>query len=318
MNYMDEIDLQILEILDKNCRTSYDEIGKQLKGHKLTGNAVRTRVVRLIEEGVIDSFVFKINPEIFDLKTCYLKFTCPKKFQCAEQLHAVLGDDPRYSEIMTSLDGITIVNVAGENEKKLKQAINKIEKLVKDYKLDLIIHRYKPPIEKVELSNTLLKVMNSLIKDVRKSVAEIAKECRITSKSVRFYLNQIMQKNIGRFSINIQPNKISERIFLSVFVSKPNMDHMNFMNLLDFISRNLDTIIIKNYLLIDPPGIFINLTTESLEEIDKIEFKVREFLGDGYIFWKMFPSLTIYRDNLPNKIVRERVKKMEEEIKKYD
>jgi len=315
---MDNIDLQILEILDNNCRASYDEIGKQLKDHKLTGNAVRTRVVRLVEEGIIDKFVFKINPEVFGVKTCYLKFTCPQKFQCAENLHRVLEEDPHYSEIMTSIDGITIVNVMGENEKKLELAINKLKKILKDYKLDLIIHRYQPPIEKVEMSSTLLKVMNVLIDDVRRPVAEIAKECKITSKSVRFYIEQIMQKDIGRFSINIQPNKISQRIFLNVFISKANMDHANFMSLLEFITRNLQTVIIKNYLLIEPPGIFINLTAQSLAEIEQIEYKVRDYLGNDYIFWKMFPSLTIYRNNLLNKIVKEMVKKNEEEIKKYE
>ena len=113
---MDELDLQILEILDQNSRTPYDEIGKQVG---LTGNAIRTRVVRLIEDEVIDDFAFKVNPEVFGIQTCYVKFQCPRKIKAAELIDQQLGKDSRYPEILTGIDGTTIVHVYGVGEEGL-------------------------------------------------------------------------------------------------------------------------------------------------------------------------------------------------------
>lgn len=305
---MDELDLQILEILDQNSRTPYDEIGKQVG---LTGNAIRTRVVRLIEDEVIDDFAFKVNPEVFGIQTCYVKFQCPRKIKAAELIDQQLGKDSRYPEILTGIDGTTIVHVYGVGEEGLNQAINDLKRKISKAEVDLVIYRYKPPVEEVRINNSLLRVINTLTDDVRISVADLAKQCNMTSKSVKYYLKQIRKKKIGRFSVNLQPNKISERIFVSIFVSKPETDYIRFAALFDSVKQDIKNLIVKDYLLVDPPGIFMNLTTESLSEIDKIEKKITSFLEKDYQFWKMFPSRHIYRDNLVFNIIRERISNLE-------
>ena len=69
--------------------------------------------------------------------------------------------------------------------------------------------------------------------------------------------------------------------------------------------------IFNNHLLVDPPGVYCEITTESLEEIDQIEHNIRSFLEDDYTFTKIFPSKIIYRNNLIQKIVQDRIAALE-------
>jgi DNA-binding Lrp family transcriptional regulator len=264
--------------------------------------------MKMVEEGVIENFVFKINPEVFGVQTCYVRFICPQKFKCAEHLNVMLGADPRFTEIMTGTDGTTIIHVFGQGE-QLNNAIEFLKKKLKDFTGDpLIIKRYKPPFKEGKINNSLLKVINCLIEDVRMPIADIAAKCNMTSKSVKYYIDQIESLNIGRFSINLQPYKISKRIFVSIFLSKPNTDYIHFSSLFDKIkTEELKKVIVKDYLLVEPPGIFLNLTVESLEEIDIIEKNIHDFFKENYSFWKMFPSRTIYRNSLIHQIIKDRI-----------
>jgi DNA-binding Lrp family transcriptional regulator len=305
---MDSNDLKILEILNDDSRTPYDLIGKKVS---LTGNAVRTRVLKMLEDGVIEKFVFKIHPEIFDIVSSYVQFSCAKKIDAAETINKILGPDPRYPEIISSIDGTNIVQVSGVGEKDLQLALDNLRKKLSNVTFGLVIKRFSPHLEKIKINNSLLKVINCLTTDVRMSVADLAKECNATSKSIKYYLSQIEQLKIGRFSLNYQPYKISRRIFVNFFICKQDSDYIHFANMYDMLNHDLKSSIFKYELLIDPPGIYLNVTSESLEEIDQIELKIRNMLKGDYIFHKMFPSRTVYRENLIHKIIHDQIAALE-------
>ena len=63
---MDEKDMRIIEMLSKNARTPYLEIARKLK---ISETAVRKRVKKLVENGVIEGYTIKINPEKLGYKS---------------------------------------------------------------------------------------------------------------------------------------------------------------------------------------------------------------------------------------------------------
>jgi len=304
---LDVNDLKILELLDKNSRFPYDAIG-QIVG--LTGNAVRSRVIQMINDQVIENFVFKIHPKVFGVKTAYLKYTMNDKINTAEIVNEKIGKDPRYVEIITGINGEAVIRIYGRGDEDLKEAIGKLRNKMKQFQFDYLVKRYIPPLEEVKINNSLLKVMDCLIDDVRMSVADLAKKCNMTSKSVKYYLEQIKIQKIGRFSINFQPYKVTKRIFVNILISKPNLDYIQFANIFESLKQDLNSYILKDYLLVDPPGVFCDITAESLEQIDTIEHKIIEYLKDDYEFKKMFPSKKVYRTNLINRIVKEKIERL--------
>lgn len=60
---LDDIDQKIIEYLLKNSRASYGEIASSLKDVKmsLTEGAVRKRVRRLVEKGIIEQFTIQLG-----------------------------------------------------------------------------------------------------------------------------------------------------------------------------------------------------------------------------------------------------------------
>ncbi|MEM2907565.1 MAG: AsnC family transcriptional regulator, partial [Candidatus Odinarchaeota archaeon] len=60
---IDDVDQRIIEYLMKNSRASYSEIASSLKDMKinLTEGAVRKRVKRLVDKGVIEQFTIQLG-----------------------------------------------------------------------------------------------------------------------------------------------------------------------------------------------------------------------------------------------------------------
>ena len=66
---MDNLDLRILCELQKNSRAPYRNIGNSLN---ISANTVNIRVERMLQEGVIESFVLEVDPTQFNYKMIYL------------------------------------------------------------------------------------------------------------------------------------------------------------------------------------------------------------------------------------------------------
>jgi len=65
---MDAIDLKLLDLLQKNCKLSYAELGRELNG--LSVSAVSERIKKLTEAGIIKGFVAQIDPRAIGLDIC--------------------------------------------------------------------------------------------------------------------------------------------------------------------------------------------------------------------------------------------------------
>ncbi len=311
---VDSIDMKILKILNQNARTPYDKVGQLISEKKtgLTGNAVRTRVMRMIKECVIQNFIFKMHPGVFNVSTCYAHFQYSNPI---DDIINKIGNDPRFSEIITGIDGTTIIQIYGYNESDLLENIEELQKTL-NLEFENIFKRHISTFKEVQINNSLMKVINCLIKDVRMTIANLAKECNMTSKSIKYYLSEIESKKIGRYSLNYQPYKASKRIFVNFFVGKRDTDHIHIASIFELLKKELREFIFQENLIVDPPGIFTYFTTESTEEIDLIEQKISSFLKEeeGYILYKFIPSKVYYRDNLIHDIVKNRMIELEKSI----
>ena len=58
---MDELDTKILEVLKRASRTKYVEIAKTVR---LTEGAVRRRVKKMLEQGIIEKFTIETKSEV--------------------------------------------------------------------------------------------------------------------------------------------------------------------------------------------------------------------------------------------------------------
>jgi len=111
---IDDVDQRIIEYLMKNSRASYSEIASTLKDMKinLTEGAVRKRVKRLVEKGVIEQFTIQLGHGM-GVKAIILVRLSPQKpaADAAKEIMKIRGVEKVY-DIAGPYDVLVIVKFA--------------------------------------------------------------------------------------------------------------------------------------------------------------------------------------------------------------
>lgn len=111
---MDEVDQKIVQLLIKNARMSYSDIGQQVGISRV---AVKSRIKALEEKGVIEEYTAIINPQkISGAVSCYFEIELsPEHFEAAVN---VLRENPIITQIyrVTGRCRLHVHAVASSNE----------------------------------------------------------------------------------------------------------------------------------------------------------------------------------------------------------
>jgi len=138
---IDETDEKILEVLKENCRTELLKIAKELS---LTPKAISYRIKKLVREGFILAFRYKLNHMIAGYShyhiLWYLKNTSTKNKDALINYLKTLPNITYITEAMGSMDLECDMMVTSQNQ--LHEIIRKIKfdfpDMIKDYNLFLV------------------------------------------------------------------------------------------------------------------------------------------------------------------------------------
>ena len=140
-NSLDEIDIQILSILQEDCRRSLDEISKMTKVSKST---VYYRIKRLESLGVIEGYYAKVNPKA--LGNDYFTITLVKA-KYGPGYHRKIG------EILSKIPGVwAVYYVLGEYDFVVIARAKDREKFIRE-----ILEKFINHVE-IERTNTIVIV----------------------------------------------------------------------------------------------------------------------------------------------------------------
>ncbi|NAY82655.1 MAG: AsnC family transcriptional regulator [Thaumarchaeota archaeon] len=126
---MDEIDLKLLELLKEDGRASYIDLGKQLN---LSEAAVRRRVKKLVEDGVIKKFTIEIKERERAMAITLLS-TSPNipTYEVASNISKIKGVEKVYEitgqydiAVLISAPSIAEVNKVIDEIRKAEGVIN--------------------------------------------------------------------------------------------------------------------------------------------------------------------------------------------------
>ncbi|MFP3214648.1 MAG: HTH-type transcriptional regulator LysM [Nitrososphaeria archaeon] len=126
---MDEIDLKLLELLKEDGRASYIDLGKQLN---LSEAAVRRRVKKLVEDGVIKKFTIEIKERERAMALTLLS-TSPNipTYEVASNISKIKGVEKVYEitgqydiAVLISAPSIAEVNKVIDEIRKAEGVIN--------------------------------------------------------------------------------------------------------------------------------------------------------------------------------------------------
>jgi DNA-binding Lrp family transcriptional regulator len=194
---VDKIDLNIIISLFVNCRTPYRTIASTVG---ISTNAVKTRVKKMVDKGIIQKFIVMVNPAIFGYeKQCFLivrnieKIIAKEKDYVFNQLN-LLGD-VRFHARQLGGDAVFSLLVRPEAEEKIELMTSLLKPAAIEYRFAII----NPPSMNVNISD--LKIIKCLLSNARMEIAQIAKESSISPRTVTRRVEKMGQHHIIDFRI---------------------------------------------------------------------------------------------------------------------
>ena len=166
-NTVDKLDIDILRVLINDCRASYRKIGFSVG---LTTNSVKTRINKLVSNGIIRQFSLSINLSVLGYSAIYYIFI--KKSKDGEKITVRLKEVGKLILEVYGVGGSLMIGLAvtKENEEEVQMLIKTIQPLVIQ---NLFIAQSFPL--KINLKKIDFKIMDCLMSNPRMPIYEISK-----------------------------------------------------------------------------------------------------------------------------------------------
>ncbi|HEY7572781.1 MAG TPA: AsnC family transcriptional regulator [Nitrososphaeraceae archaeon] len=192
---IDEINLKIIRLLSMDCRTPYLDMVSMVG---ITPHAIKTRISKMLAQGIIQNFVAIVNPAIFGYeKQCILTIrNIGKKIREDEIIKKIsLVGDLRFYTKQLGGAALFSVLVKGGSEDKIGLMVDILKPAVVDYKLlDL------QPVY-TNIINSDLKIINSLLSNARIDISTIATATSLSTRTVTRRLEKLKEYHVVDFTI---------------------------------------------------------------------------------------------------------------------
>ena len=202
LNKTDNLDLKILSSLLNNCRESDRQIGQKIG---LSGVAVKSRIEKMLKSKLIEKFTLKIEPHLLGYNVIYLVTTGQDVNEIVKQVKLV--GEPFF--IVPCVGGISACGIVVKGEVEQKIAI--IKNLLKQVRILNIFEAEDAGMES-NLTKTDLDVIEQLLKDPREQIDVVAKNVKISSKTVARSIEKLQENTAFQFTLTYDPTKIKPYI----------------------------------------------------------------------------------------------------------
>ena len=202
LSKIDNLDMKILSNLLNNCRESDRQIGQKIG---LSGVSVRSRIEKMLKSKLIEKFTLKIEPHILGYNVIYLVTTGQDVNEIVKQVKLV--GEPFF--VVPCVGGYSACGIVVKGEVEQKIAI--IKNMLKQVRILNIFEAEDAGI-KSNLTKTDLDVIEQLLKNPREQIDVVAKNAKISSKTVARSIEKLQENPAFQFTLTYDPGKIKPYI----------------------------------------------------------------------------------------------------------
>ena len=190
--------MQILGRLLNNCRESDRQIGMEVG---ISGGAVKSRIMKMQKNGVIEYFTLKIEPPVLGYGVLYFVVTGEDLDEMLQQVKLI--GEPFF--VVPCVGGITVCSIVVKEN--VQQKIELAKNLMKDVRVLSIFEAENPGVSS-NLTKTDLEIINELTKDPRQKIEEIAKKTDLSTKTITRSIEKLQNDDAIQFTLVYEPTKI--------------------------------------------------------------------------------------------------------------
>jgi DNA-binding Lrp family transcriptional regulator len=194
---LDELNMNILNVLTRNSRVSYNSLGKEIG---LTAKSVKARVEKMRSGGIFGNFIARVNPSVLGYSKFWLVYVKKSKRdeKHIQQSLRLLGDILYRAESLGNPLAflLAIKEEAEEKFDVLVDALGQafVEKQVISF-----------PSVKEQPTYTDLRIIRCLLSNPRMEISDIARKISMSSKTVARRLDKMIENHTLEFSTEVNP-----------------------------------------------------------------------------------------------------------------
>lgn len=301
---MDRIDKGILMDLTKNCRITFESLARK---YDLTANAIRKRVINLVDAGVIQEFTIYLSPAMVGTEHIYVLLSTDGSR--GEDLIDEIGENPSVllaGFLSTNTCSVYADYVGTSGLSDVSAFLRNLDGVIDVDMHYLLVERG----ERFELKKLHLRVLGCLFENPRMSAAEIAACTGLTTKRVRRALQQLTDGDAVYFTIRWNPNAADSTTYMAeIHFDEKQLDAHEVINM---ISKQFPDEFCEQYSWIcaTEPTIFAVFLVEHLRRAEHISHEIRQ-----HSFVTSITTLIPYPTKKFDGLRRSRLREMLEEAK---
>ena len=287
---MDSKDFQLLVGLYRNARQSYESLGRRVA---LSAPAVRDRLNRLRNKGILQGFMLVIDSSVFDRDDLLLFFH---------------GDFPRKS-VLAAFAAPDISWVAWKVDERItlrlwtknqREATDNLTKIL-GVKPSMQALRPEHKKRRTRLSITDLSIMDALVDDPKIPFGELVKTTGLSPKTVRKHLNLLLETK----TISIDPllgalTDSGELIYPLVVAGKVSIDEV----------RRIMGESAQTHHTLEPPMKHMLCRASSLAEVVTKTHELENVQGIKYVTISLNREVLV-STNIRHSLIRDEIRKLE-------
>jgi len=203
---LDKLDIEIIHLLLDNCRESDRQIGNKIG---ISGAAVKSRIKKMIQSGMIENFTLKIEPPVLGYNLLYIVITGQDIDEILKQV-GLIGDP---FLVVPCVGGITVCGIVVKEN--VQQKIEIMKNLMKGVRVLSIFEAVNPGVRS-DLIKTDLEIINQLMKNPIMRIDDLAKSTKLSTKTVARSLKKLQNDEAIQFTLIYNPAKFDQYIPFAV------------------------------------------------------------------------------------------------------
>ena len=296
---VDDIDLQIIRLLARDCRTGYTDIASAVG---ISTNATKVRTNKMISNGVIQGFRVLVNPATFGYEK--LIFLIVKNIDKTIKEQDLFKRIRLLGEVFAFATHFESPSIFVLFAKDISQdKIDLMGELLKPATVETIFGNYRPPTMTVNDSD--LEIMKCLLSDPRMLVKDLAQETSLSHKTVARRLGMMRENNVLQY-FTVIANLSSLR--LVGYIEFPALIHVKESSYESIVERIYQELQENLFLLVstrywDQKGfIFAVFFASNISKVNLLLRRLESYEGVVRVESFITTNLTFYHDWLKSEI----------------
>lgn len=268
--------MAIIKLLISNGRASYSSIARSVG---LSTSSVIARVNNMLKVSIIDRFLVRVNLVSLGYRVIHI---IVKHNGNEHELTKRLCSIGHVFMIVTCLGDFSIFALAVNEEAYNNSSNNNrsyIAVLEQCIKPNRILYMTSVKAETKRLTYNDLRIIRYLIKDARARVKDIARELRISVKTVERRLSRMIKDDIIRFTILINPTMMSFINFIMVIRVSNSNNNNNTSNIVQWLENLLSNNLLMPLIHAAYDTLVAVLHAYNTDEINMLLKKVKGIKG---------------------------------------